>query len=100
MKWLFAILTTWTLLSRPLSAQSIEQLLADGNSAYDQGTYSDAEKYYQEAISKDVNHQWPQAIYNLANALYQQKKFDEAALQFKQVQQLQVKENAEGIRSL
>src|SRR5687768_16204526 len=73
-----------------LSGQSPEDLIAEGNAAYDRNAFEEAERYYKEAIAKDAARHWPQAIYNLGNALYQQKKFNEAKKQFEELGQAPV----------
>ena len=65
-----------------LHGQTAEELIKNGNDAYDKKAFSDAQHLYEEAIAKDQKHQWLQASFNLGNALYEQKKFDEAAQQF------------------
>ncbi len=47
-----------------------------GNESFKKNDFATAEKYYQEGAEKDTNH--ATANYNLGNALYRQKKYDEA----------------------
>src|SRR4051812_40734870 len=49
----------------------------NGNKSFKKGDYVNAEKYYTDATQTDTNKNV--AYYNLGNALYKQKKYDEAA---------------------
>jgi tetratricopeptide (TPR) repeat protein len=66
-------------------AQSVSALIAKGNKAYEEKNYSQAENYYRQATMADQQHEFPQGTFNLGNALFMQKKFDEAAKQFQQL---------------
>jgi tetratricopeptide (TPR) repeat protein len=68
-----------------LHAQNIQELIENGNIAYEKKDFSTAQHFYQEAITKDLTHQWPQAVFNLGNVFYEQKQYDEAAEQFMNV---------------
>jgi Ca-activated chloride channel homolog len=57
-------------------AQSVEQSLSKGNEYYRNQQYDLAEMQYRKALQKAPNHLTAQ--YNLANALYRQRKHDEA----------------------
>ena len=57
-------------------AQSAEKALHKGNEHYRQQQFALAEKQYKEALEEDASH--AKAQYNLANALYQQKRYSEA----------------------
>jgi len=61
-------------------AQSVRSLIGDGNSAYQERRYADAEARYREALGED------QALvpghFNLGNALERQGKYEEAVRQF------------------
>lgn len=52
----------------------------NGNKAFKKGAYTDAEAAYKKALDKKNN--MPEAIFNLGDAVYEQKRFDEAAKQF------------------
>src|SRR5690606_6220406 len=54
-----------------------------GNQYYHSGAFANAEAQYKSALSK--NNQSIQANYNLANTLYQQKRYDEAKLHYEKV---------------
>ena len=58
-------------------AQSIEEEISKGNNYYSIGQYDLAEKFYKDALNKDPENKIAQ--HNLANALYRQKKYKEAA---------------------
>ena len=58
-------------------AQTIEQGISKGNNYYNTGQYDLAEKLYRDALKKDPDNRIAQ--HNLANALYRQKKYKEAA---------------------
>jgi Ca-activated chloride channel homolog len=68
-----------------LLAQSAPAFIARGNKAYEGKNYSQAESYYRQAVMADPQHAFPQAAFNLGNALFMQKKFDEAAKQYQQL---------------
>ncbi len=63
-----------------LWAQSENALTRSGNKDFKKGNYSDAEVNYRKALEKKNN--MPEATFNLGDAVYQQKRFDEAAKQF------------------
>lgn len=52
----------------------------DGNKQFDKQKYVDAEVAYKKALEKKNN--FPEAVFNLGDAYYKQKRFDEAAKQF------------------
>ena len=54
--------------------------IREGNKFYESGKSVDAETSYRKALEMDKNSY--KATFNLGDALYQQKKFDEAARQF------------------
>ena len=58
-------------------AQSIEENIGKGNNYYSVGQFDLAEKFYKDALKKDPENKIAQ--HNLANALYRQKKYKEAA---------------------
>lgn len=51
-----------------------------GNKHFNKGNYADAEASYKKALDKKNN--MPEATFNLGDAVYQQKRYDEAAKQF------------------
>ena len=65
------------LLALPAAAQLGADAISKGNELYRQGQYDLAERQYKLALQKDAGDVI--ARYNLGNALYQQKKYKEAA---------------------
>jgi Ca-activated chloride channel family protein len=63
-----------------LSAQEERGLARDGNKYFDKQKYADAEASYKKAIEKKSN--FPEAIFNLGDAMYKQGRYDDAAKQF------------------
>ena len=55
-------------------------LMRNGNKQYDAGNHTHAENLYRKALN--TNTKSPQAAFNLGDALYRQKKFEEAGKQF------------------
>src|ERR1700733_11859341 len=68
------------LFSLQLNAQSERSLVRDGNKKYQSGKYSDAEIEYRKSLEKNKSSYT--GTYNLGDALYKQKKYDEATSQF------------------
>lgn len=62
-------------------AQSERSLIREGNSAYKQGKFADAEVSYRKALNK--NQGMESGTFNLGDALYKQGRFDEAAEQYR-----------------
>ncbi len=83
-KWIFAgLLMCCIMLSMGVAQALIRKDRAhvrEGNEAYQSGDYVNSGSAYQKALSENALS--PEANYNLGNALYQQQKLDEAALQF------------------
>jgi Ca-activated chloride channel family protein len=52
----------------------------NGNKQFDKDDYTDAEASYKKALDKKNN--MPEATFNLGDAIYKQKRYDEAAKQF------------------
>jgi tetratricopeptide (TPR) repeat protein len=78
--WGFSLLIPLLLYSFGAIAQSERKLVRDGNKQYESGKYSDAEINYRKSLDKNKSSYT--GTYNLGDALYQQKKFDEAASHF------------------
>ena len=51
-----------------------------GNSQFEKDNYTDAEADYKKALDKKNN--MPEATFNLGDAVYEQKRYDEAIKQF------------------
>ena len=62
--------------STVLSAQSADAYIRKGNEYYKQAEFDLAETQYRQALDKEPKNNTAQ--YNLANALYREKKYDEA----------------------
>jgi Ca-activated chloride channel family protein len=77
---LFAMLLASCFLPLVLSAQSEKKLIIEGNKAYSNKNYTDAEKNYSRALNKNKNSY--KGSFNLGDAYYKQGKFEEAAQQF------------------
>jgi len=63
-----------------LKAQEERGLTRAGNKNFDKGNYADAEANYKKALEKKNN--FPEAIFNLGDAIYKQNRNEDAAKQF------------------
>jgi Ca-activated chloride channel family protein len=63
-----------------LSSSTEKKETRNGNKQFDKGNYTDAEANYKKALDKKNN--MPEATFNLGDAVYQQKRYDEAIKQF------------------
>lgn len=63
-----------------LNAQTDKKYMRQGNREYEKKKYSESEISYRKALDK--NKQSPDAIFNVGDALYKQKKFEDAGRQF------------------
>lgn len=63
-----------------LSTSADKKETRNGNKQFDKGVYTDAEASYKKALDKKNN--MPEATFNLGDAVYEQKRYDEAAKQF------------------
>jgi len=68
------------IISVTLSAQTEKKFIRKGNREYEKDKYSDSEISYKKAVDK--NKQYPDAVFNVGDALYKQNKFEEAGKQF------------------
>lgn len=74
-------LTSWLLiLASCLFAQQERGLTRDGNKQFEKEKYSDAEASYKKAL--EAKNNFPEAVFNLGDAMYKQGRYDEAAKQF------------------
>ena len=64
------------LISQNVLAQDVNQLISKGNKEYTAGKFDEALKLYGKAVSKEPGN--AKAAYNLANALYKRKQYDES----------------------
>ncbi len=75
------------LLSSTAFAQTDRQYVRDGNKAFRTGDYANAEVAYRKAVEKNPRN--PQAVFNLGNALFAQKKDSAAVQQYEQAAKLE-----------
>ncbi|HET6991430.1 MAG TPA: tetratricopeptide repeat protein, partial [Bacteroidia bacterium] len=61
----------------PLQPKDGYKNTRNGNKFFKKENYTDAEKYYTDAVQTDTNK--TVANYNLGNALYKQKKYEQAS---------------------
>lgn len=64
----------------PFTTQPEKTETRSGNKQFKKDNYPDAEASYKKALDKKNN--MPEAIFNLGDAVYQQKRYEEAAKQF------------------
>ena len=73
-RYIVCLLAVATLLL-PLAVHAqVGRMLKKGNELYDEQKYSDATASYLKALQKDPNN--VAGMFNLGNALYQQKQYD------------------------
>ena len=63
-----------------LHAQEERSLTRDGNKQFDKQKYADAEASYKKAL--ETKNNFPEAVFNLGDAMYKQGRYDDAAKQF------------------
>lgn len=80
-------IVAFVLLSSTSFAQTDRQYIRDGNRAFRMGEYANAEVAYRKAVEKNPRN--PQAVYNLGNALFAQKKDSAAVQQYEQAAKLE-----------
>jgi Ca-activated chloride channel family protein len=68
------------LCSGALHAQSDKRYIRQGNREYEKNKFSESEILYRKATDKNKNA--PDAVFNTGDALYKQKKYEEAGKQF------------------
>ena len=76
MKYILLILVIFAISTNTFS-QNEKKFIREGNKQYNQKNYNDAEVNYRKSLQKDSSYL--NGKYNLANALYKQKNYDEAA---------------------
>jgi Ca-activated chloride channel homolog len=74
------ILFVLLILTANIFAQTDKKYIRKGNREYNKSKYPDSEISYRKAI--DQNKQYPDAVFNVGDALYKQNKFEEAGKQF------------------
>jgi tetratricopeptide (TPR) repeat protein len=77
---LFQLITFTVSAQIALSAQPEKTDTRKGNKQFEKEDYTDAEADYKKALDKKNN--MPQAVFNLGDAVYEQKRYDEAEKQF------------------
>lgn len=77
---LFLFLICSILFSFQVFSQAEKKYIRNGNKDYEAGKYEDAEKNYQQALEKNASS--VEGKFNMADALYRQEKYEEAAQQF------------------
>jgi len=75
---LFACLLLMSCMST--NAQTDKKYIRQGNKEYEKNNYPESEVSYRKAIDK--NKQAPDAVFNTGNALYKQKKYEDAGKEF------------------
>ena len=63
-----------------LFAQEERSLAREGNKYFDKQKYADAEASYKKALEKKDS--FPEAVFNLGDAMYKQARYEDAAKQF------------------
>jgi Ca-activated chloride channel homolog len=75
------LILTFMLLFKGLSwAQADKKFIRQGNREYEKNKFSESEIFYRKAIDK--NKESADAIFNSGDALYKQKKYEDAGKQF------------------
>ena len=81
--WMLALLCffAWPVSAQVnLSTDKEKTEIREGNKEFEKDNYADAEANYKKALEKKDN--MPQAVFNLGDAVYKQKRYDEAIKQF------------------
>ncbi len=76
----FILACGFIIISVALNAQSDKKYIRQGNRDYEKNKFSDSEILYRKAIDK--NKQSPDAVFNAGDALYKQKKYEDAGKLF------------------
>lgn len=66
------------ILSIVVQAQSSAKQIRQGNKAFNEGNFQDAEILYRRALETDTRWE-KEAFFNIGNSLYKQQKFEESA---------------------
>src|SRR5262245_53524136 len=75
----------------PFNTHNEKSETRNGNKEFDKQNYAEAETDYRKAL--DISNNMPQATFNLGDAVYEQKRYDDAQKQF----QLSAKTNADPV---
>ncbi len=84
-KYLPAITITLILFPFLTYSQTVRSIIKDGNKAYDEKRYIDAEVAYKKALEKNPNSNVAQ--YNLGNTHYKQQRYNEALQHYVKAEQ-------------
>lgn len=79
MRYIFSV-TLILLLSDASFGQADRKMIREGNRLYNKGSYPESEISYRKALDK--NKESADALFNTGDALYKQKKYEDAAKQF------------------
>jgi Ca-activated chloride channel family protein len=74
------MLALFIIVSGLASGQTEKKYLRQGNRDYSKDKFSESEILYRKAMEKDKNYADP--VFNIGDALYKQKKFEDAGKQF------------------
>ena len=85
MKSIIAIATIIAIASMgTIQAQNIRGPLRDGNRSYKKDHFDEAERHYRRAA--EIDSMDYRALFNLGNALYRQKKYDEELAIYQEIE--------------
>lgn len=79
-KYIAIIISVICFLSLEASAQKERKFIREGNGLFEDNNYENSEVEYRKALDKKINSY--EAGFNLGDALYKQKKYEEALKQF------------------
>jgi tetratricopeptide (TPR) repeat protein len=79
-KKLYIIPALLLMLPSLVDAQGENKYIRQGNRDYEKSKYSESEILYRRAVDKNKSHS--DAVFNIGDALYKQKKFEDAGKQF------------------
>ncbi len=74
------VISAILIFSGTVNGQSDKKLIRQGNREYEKGKFSESEISYRKATDKNKNS--PDAVFNTGDALYKQKKFEDAGKEF------------------
>lgn len=84
--WMFICVATVAFSQEKKQLKEVRSLVREGNKEYNHLKFDAAEIAYKKALDKSLNY--PKAVYNLANALYQQARNKEALEQYSMVEKM------------
>jgi Ca-activated chloride channel family protein len=74
------VISAFLISSGAIYAQSDKKYIRQGNKEYEKNNFAGSEVSYRKAVDK--NNQSSDAVFNIGDALYKQKKFEDAGKQF------------------